>query len=371
MSIEAYFHKPQVNRISSDFFSDNERIDSCLTNKDYNVAIIGIEEGVNSVENSSCSEAPNAIREQLYALRGGFKKLNICDLGNINKGNNAKENYLALQNIVTELTEKGVVCIILGGSHDLSLPIFKAIAEFQEKINISIIDGKIDLGKDENDFNSFSFVKKLLQEKKLRRLESIAYQSYFVSESQLNVLKEKNQYATRLGVVRKNIHSIEPLFRDSDISSFDMSAVRQADSPAYAHSNPNGLIAEEICQLSLYAGYSDRMKAFGIFELNPDLDINNQSSGLAAQMIWHFLEGLNNRQEDFPKRDIELYQKYFVQHNLIDENIVFYNNEMNNRWWIEIPNTQNEKEIYACDVSEYDAAKSGKIPDIWLKYFKR
>jgi hypothetical protein len=67
MSIEAYFHKPQVNRISSDFFSDNERIDSCLTNKDYNVAIIGIEEGVNSVENSSCSEAPNAIREQLYA----------------------------------------------------------------------------------------------------------------------------------------------------------------------------------------------------------------------------------------------------------------------------------------------------------------
>ena len=193
-----------------------------------------------------------------------------------------------MENIITELSQHNIVCIVLGGSQDLTLPIFNGMKEKEKKINISIIDSKIDLGKDEHDFNSYSYIKHLMKDKKLKRLESIAYQSYFVPEYQIDLLKKHNQYTTRLGILRKNIHFIEPVLRDSDIVSFDMSAVRQADAPAYCYSNPNGLMAEEACQLCLYAGYSDKIKAFGLFELNPDFDKNNQSVGLAAQMMAFF-----------------------------------------------------------------------------------
>ena len=105
--------------------------------------------------------------------------------------------------------------------------------------------------------------------------------------------------------------------------------------------------------------------------MNPDFDNNNQSAALAAQMIWHFLDGLNNRQKDYPAKSIEAYEKYIVQQEQLDENIVFYQNPTNNRWWIEIPNTSGEKEIYACSRQEYEEAKLGRIPDSWIRYYKK
>ena len=370
MALEEYFSKPVIEKISTNFYKDENRLDAHFVEKDYDVAIFGVEECINSVENRSCEDAPDIIRKQLYALQGNFKKLNICDLGNV-KGNTAKDTYAAVKDIVSELAEKNIVSIILGGSQDFTLPIFNGLKTHQPKVNVTIVDNKIDLGKDDNDFHSHSFVSHLLNEKQLRRLEILAYQSYFVPESQLDFLKKHNQYAVRLGIMRASIGQIEPIIRDADLLSFDMSAIKQSDSPAYLYANPNGLTAQEACQLSLFAGYSDRIKTFGVFEMNPDFDRNHQSAALAAQMVWHFLEGLNNRQKDYPVKDIETYEKYIIHQDQLDQNIVFYENPVNNRWWIKIPNALGEKEIYACSRYEYEEAKSGRIPDSWVRYYKK
>ncbi len=370
MSIEEYFTVPVIEKLSTDYFNDEERFELSLVQKDYDVAIFGVEECVNSIENKGCGRAPDFIRRQLYALRGNFKKLRICDLGNV-KGQTAKDTYAAVKDVVSELVSKGVVCIILGGSQDFTRSIFNGVKEQQSKINLAVVDNKIDMGKGDRDFNSHSFLSYILPDKSLRRLEIIGYQSYFTPENQLNLLKEYNQYATRLALVRNAIRQIEPLLRDADIVSMDMSVIRQADSPAYAYANPNGVAAEEVCQLSLFSGYSDRIKAFGIFEMNPEYDHNDQSAALAAQMVWHFIEGLNNRHKDYPVADVSTYQKYTIQQDLLDDNIVFYQNPVNNRWWIEIPNASGEKEVYACNIQEYEEAKYGKIPDSWMKYYKK
>jgi arginase family enzyme len=371
MPIEEYFDIPVITKIETEQFHDSERFYSKLVKKDYTVAIWGIEEGINSLNNQGCEKAPNCIREQLYALQGDFKRLKICDLGNIKKGQSVKDTYCAVKDIVSELAEKNIISIILGGSQELTLPIFEGIQSHQASLNISVIDNKIDLGKGDGDFNSYSYLSNIIKNKHLRRLELIAYQSYFVPESQLNFLKEHNQYGIRLGAVRRNIGQTEPLLRDTDMVSFDMRAIRQGDSPASGYANPNGLTGEEACQLSLFAGYSDRIKATGLFEFNPNLDRNSQSAGLAAQMIWYFLEGLNNRQKDYPIAHISSYQKYVIQQDQLDEDIIFYHNPNNNRWWIEIPNISGNKEIYSCNTQEYEEARQGKIPNSWLKYYKK
>ena len=88
--------------------------------------------------------------------------------------------------------------------------------------------------------------------------------------------------------------------RNSDIVTFDMSSIRQADAPAVISPSPNGFFAHEACVLSRYSGISDRSTSFGIFELNCAAQENDQTSSLAAQIVWHFLEGFSLRIGDFP-----------------------------------------------------------------------
>ena len=368
--MEPYFEQPAIERLPAHHLPDNERFDAHLSAAgDFNVAIFGVEEGLNSLGNSACADAPNRIRRQLHALRS-IDGVKVRDFGNLRKGKTLKDSYAALRDVVCELTEKGVVSIVLGGSHDLSVPVFEGLKS--KPVNISMIDSKIDLGRGDGDYNACSYLDKLLNDSYLNRLESIAYQSYFVPESHLDYLKKRNQYGVRLGVVRDNIQRVEPLLRDSDFVSFDAGALRQSDMPAHAFTNPNGLYAEEACRLSRFAGLSDRVKVFGFFELNPQFDHNDRSSALAAQIVWHFIEGLSKRFGDYPVGDLSHYQQYVVMSEMLGENIVFYKNELNHRWWIAIPQQKHsENEVYACTRYDYEQARKGKIPDVWLRYYMK
>ena len=107
-------------------------------------------------------------------------------------------------------------------------------------------------------------------------------------------------YSTRIGRLRQNLFKAEPILRDTDILSIDMNVVRQADAPAATHPSPNGFKGEEVCQLLQYAGTSDRISIIGLFGMENKYDQRGQTAALAAQMLWHFIEGLDNRAGDYP-----------------------------------------------------------------------
>ena len=82
---------------------------------------------------------------------------------------------------------------------------------------------------------------------------------------------------------------------------------------------PNGLSAFQACQMAWYAGVSDHLKSFGLFEVNPETDVTGASDILGAQILWHVMEGIAHRYNDFPVRDIESYLTFHVCHDeLID-----------------------------------------------------
>ena len=134
--------------------------------------------------------------------------------------------------------------------------------------------------------------------------------------------------------------------------------------------SPNGLFGEEVCQLARFAGFSDRISAFGLFDVNPHFDNNDQTSALSAQVVWHFVEALNNRYSDYPKREIETYQKLIVADITSNEEMVFYHNNVNNRWWIEIP-TSKGREIFSCLFEDYQLASNSQVPEVWMIYYLR
>ncbi len=64
---------------------------------------------------------------------------------------------------------------------------------------------------------------------------------------------------SRLGHIQSKLEEAEPILRNADILSFDISAIRQSDAPACATTTPNGLYGEEACQVMRYAGMSDKL----------------------------------------------------------------------------------------------------------------
>ena len=82
----------------------------------------------------------------------------------------------------------------------------------------------------------------------------------------------------RLGDIKKNLHHVEPLFRNSDFVSFDMSSIRSSTFVSNVYSTPNGFDGEEACRIARYVGISDKITSFGIFEYNQFLDKLNQGS---------------------------------------------------------------------------------------------
>jgi hypothetical protein len=70
----------------------------------------------------------------------------------------------------------------------------------------------------------------------------------------------------RLGEIN-NITLAEPIFRDADVVSLDLN-IKSSDSGNFISFAPNGFNGKEICSLSRYAGISDKVSIFGIFNHN-------------------------------------------------------------------------------------------------------
>lgn len=372
MLTDLYFEIPNVEVFPLLHKSSETSIQANLVSEDYQIALVGIPESFNSIHNKGCSLAPDEIRKYLYPLTHTFGRLNIRDLGNLRKGKQTKDSYFAIESITEELLKENIFPVFLGGSQDFSLPVFQGIANYQRKVNLCIIDSKLDLGTDEGDFHSLSFLKKIIENSSLSRFDIIGTQTYFLSQQQIDCLKDIDFENLRLGIARNEMSKTEVYFRSSDFISLDMGVIRQGDAPGYAEPVPNGFFGEEMCQLARYAGISDRLKAFGLFEMNPSFDRKGQSAALAAQIIWYLLDGLNSRFFDYPRKNIDEYDKIVVEQTFSkDYEMVFYHNPLNGRFWLKIPRKNGKEEIIPCTQGDFLDAKKDFIPQTWSRYFLR
>ncbi len=338
------------------------------------IAIIGVSEDRNS-NNKGCGLAPNKIRNQLYQLYKPYPIINIADLGNYKIGNTVRDTYIGLSEVILELLNNNIIPLIIGGTNDLIYSKYLAYNQLNKKFNVTLIDSRIDFDNT-LDFNSLTYLNKIINESdtNLLHLTCLGYQSYFVSLQTIEVFEQQFFDAIRLGILRSNIAETEPFLRDADLIGFDISSIRQADAPANANPSPNGLTANEACQLSRYAGLSDRLTAFGVYEMNPLLDKNNQSELLVAQILWYFIDGFYNRKQDFPASNIELGTKFIVNMNQINHDMVFYKSTKTDRWWLELPNSKikdADNLIISCSYSDYQKACNQEIPERWWKAYQK
>lgn len=349
-----------------------------LNIEEADLAIIGVPESRNAYNNSACSLAPDEIRAQFYQLYHWRKNVRIIDLGNLRIGKSVDDTYRALSEIVAHLIENNVVPIILGGSNDLAFANYRAYEILEQVANVVAIDSRFDLGDEKTPLCSNAYVNKMVlqQPNFLLNYANIGYQSYMNSPESVTMMENLYFETYRVGILRNNLDEVEPIVRNADMVSLDISAVRRPDAPGCPNNSSNGFYGEEICQIAKFVGLSDKLSSFGIYEYDPTLDFNNQTSQLIAHILWYFVEGFIFRQNDNKFKDKSLYRQFNITVSGAIDELVFFNSKKTDRWWVLVPmyrkNSDTPQFYYLpCSEKDYQLACEDKISERWWRTYHK
>lgn len=346
---------------------------------DNDIFIIAVEEERNAIANKGCAQFHLELREELYKLELGNTFSKVADLGIIKPGSEIKDTYYAVSKVCEWLLQKMKTIVIIGGSQDLTYGNYLGYQRMEQTINMLSIDDKLDLGAPEDDLDASTFLGNIVRHQPnfLFHFSQLGYQTYLTHEDQRNLFAKLHFDLHRLGEIQSDIKLAEPLVRNADVISIDISSVRQSEAPGNEHAGPNGFFGNELCQMTRYAGLSDKVSSIGFYEGNAVFDQRKQTAKLVAQAIWCFVEGHTNRQEDFPFGTKKDYAVYAVAFDDNEHVIKFMKSPRTARWWMEVPYPPSDQFKYQrhfwvpCSYETYQQALKNEIPDLWWKTYKK
>lgn len=342
------------------------------------VALIHCPEYRGGVEGATVAQQELEVLTQFGELSVGEAwSFNIYDLGVIRPGQTIEDTYFALAQVVSELVKHQVLPIVLGGSQDLTYALYQGYQVLEQLVNLTNIDKRFDLGEPEEPITPAGFVSKILMNRPcyLFNCSVIGVQLPYVKRSELDLFERLYFDVCRLGEFNADFKKAEPLLRNTDILGIDVLAIRKADL-AVSGAGPNGFYADQICQIAKYAGLSDKLSSFGLFNL-PSTGLKGAPAQLLAEIIWYFLDGFAQRKGDFPIGTKKDYTKFMVHLEGYTDDITFYKSPRSDRWWMEVPypsskETKYERQhIVPCNLEDYEAAMKNEMPDLWWKTYQK
>lgn len=337
------------------------------------VALIGVRESRNAFEKKPEKLDVSAIRIQLYKLLLGNWNSSIIDIGDVEEGETVEDTYFVVKEIVAGLLKENIVPIIIGATQDITYAVYRAFDGIKDRINLVAIDNRFDFGMDEELISSNSYMSRIITDKpnNLFNFSNIGYQSYYNAQEELDLMERLFFDSYRLGEVTADISSVEPLLRNAHAISMDARSIRASEVGFSDNFSPNGFTGREICAIARYAGISEEVMVFGVYEM----ENANQSSQLMAQIIWYFIEGFNFRIKESPHTKSNDFTKYIVPTET--EQLVYYKSLLTERWWVEVPslltthNKTNSPALLPCAEKDYLEACNQNIPERWFKAYKK
>jgi arginase family enzyme len=340
------------------------------------LAIISVGEYRNSDRHIGQHNSFDEVRTAFYSLFPGNWTFDIADLGDLPTGATVEDTYFGLSQLVSQLIQKEIIPVIIGGSQDLTYANYRAYDKNASMVNIVNVDKSFDLGDSSKPITNHSYLGKIILEQpyNLFNYSTLGYQTYFNSQEEIDLMEKLYFESYRLGGLTQSISAVEPVLRDADIVTLDMNAIKSSEVSENQKFSPNGFDGREICAISRYAGISNKVSSFGVYEYNPSTN-DESTSILIAQILWYFVEGVQCRVKDDDFSDESAFNKYTVL--VEEEELVFYKSNKTERWWIEIPfsehtdNKLKQHSLLACMYEDYKEALDGNIPERWYKAFKK
>ncbi len=343
------------------------------------VAVFGVLDDPGHARPRPVVKAPDAIRTQLYHLFLPPGRMQIADLGDMLPGNTAQDTQHALAETLAELMRRNIVPIVLGGGQGHTFTQYLAYEKLERTANLVCIDARFDLGEPDQGLADTSYLSHIVlrQPNYLFNFSNLGYQTYLIDQPGIELMDKLYFDVHRLGEVRQSIADAEPVLRNADTLSVDMSAVRRSDAPGTSNPGPNGFHGEEVCQLMRYAGVSEKISSLALYELDPSRDQDGVTAQLAAQMIWCFLDGWRSRTNDLPWMDRKRFTRFRVPIKGHEQELVFYKSKVSDRWWMDVPYRAEQEarferhHMVPCSHGDYQAACREEVPDRWWRTFQK
>ena len=103
----------------------------------FQLALVGIKEERGAVDNHGCADGADYIRKAFYQLFNHWTEIKIVDLGNVKTGQEISDTYYALNQVLTELMKAHILPIIIGGSQDMTYPMYQVYEPTGKLVNIT------------------------------------------------------------------------------------------------------------------------------------------------------------------------------------------------------------------------------------------
>lgn len=340
------------------------------------LVLFGVLENRNDINYLGETLSFNGVRKALYELFPGNWLNGIVDIGDVQSGATVEDTYFAVKKLVSEIIKLGAIPIVLGGSNDLTYALYRAYDDLDQMVNLVCVDSKFDLRDASEGIKNNNYMNSVIVEapNNLLNYSNLGFQTYYNSQEEIDLIKKLYFDAYRLGTVSANLSLVEPLTRDADIVSFDITAIQASElSRGKGYRSPNGFSGKEACAIARYAGLSNKVSSFGLFELNNHLSDSGEM--LLAQIIWYYIEGVHCRIIEPSFASDQHFKKYIVP--APDFDLVFFESLVSKRWWVQLPENElegnNNKRValISCTQEDYLVACDHQIPDRIYKAFRK
>jgi len=315
------------------------------------------------------------IRRRLYSLALPSLALQIVDLGDVYVPEEAPSTpSQALEEAVKALLQAGHKVVVFGGGQEAALPLFRAVAAQEVPFTYTLLDRKLDL------FDALSaqeaphrrYHQDLLLDEQIEvpfRGQVVGLAWHWVSPVEEEVLHTYLRVPyLRLSQVLSDPDEAEPFLRMAALITMDLGLLRGADAPAVLDPEPEGLPIEIAAKLMRFAGMGYRSDVLHLANYFPPLDRDGRTAAAVALLLWYFLEGRINPEEDFPWPDRANLERYEVSLGEVDvPSIVFYRHPRSGRWWMEVVplSGKGPARLVPCSRTAYEAALGGEVPALW------
>jgi len=260
------------------------------------------------------SQAPQLIRKHLSKMtppahmRDAFAWLlrNGRDLGDVaHAGMEEMQEDLAAR--LAPWIAKKVPAIVLGGGHETTYGHYLAYRDAQQPHHILNIDAHCDVRPLKNGLgHSGSPFRQVLEDVAglCRSYHVMGLQPQSVDREHLEHIRSVGgewNFADRTdsGTISDRLRKLTG-GKDGGpvvLLTLDMDAVDQSHAPGVSAPNVSGLAKTVLLETARMAGENGRVMSMDVVEVNPFFDRDDQTSRLAALVVWHFMTGLCRRND--------------------------------------------------------------------------
>lgn len=271
------------------------------------VKFIGLpdHEGVNNVGGRVGTEnGPKSFQTFFNKLNGDSEfqsykeQFNFVDFTNLS----LEEKHLKAASEISTAQAENDVTIIVGGGHDFIYSHINGIEKNNPKQTSCInIDPHLDMRPYDEKFTSGSPFRRLLNEKVLasNQLVEFGIQTHANAPELFEYAQSKNvdivyyhelTFVNYLSVFDQKLKDLSQV-SDQIVISLDLDVFQASFAPGVSAPAAEGFTPEQMKALLQCAAKYKEVTSLGIFELNPNLDIDDRTARLAAYCAYYFIEG--------------------------------------------------------------------------------